>query len=94
MTIVTVRAARWRATLAVMHGHDHHGMTRAEASHAFVEHARSYVMVNALLVVIWLVTSPGGYFWPIWPILGWGLGLVFHAIGTFGSSTRYADDDL
>lgn len=21
-----------------------------------------------------------GYFWPIWPILGWGVGIAFHAL--------------
>jgi hypothetical protein len=26
------------------------------------------------LIVVWALTSRG-YFWPIWPILGWGLGL-------------------
>lgn len=38
----------------------------------------SYFIVNAFLVVIWFFT-PGSrhYFWPIWPILGWGVGLAF-----------------
>jgi hypothetical protein len=35
----------------------------------------SFVLVNVLLIVIW-AASGGGYFWPIWPLLGWGLGLV------------------
>ncbi len=38
----------------------------------------AYVMVNAFLVGIWAVTG-SGFFWPIFPILGWGLGLFFHA---------------
>ena len=28
------------------------------------------IVINGFLVLIWLLTSPGGYFWPIWPILG------------------------
>ena len=28
-----------------------------------------------MLIVIWAATG-AGYFWPIWPILGWGLGLL------------------
>src|SRR3954471_15164645 len=44
----------------------------------FVEHLRSYLSIMALLVVIWALTGMG-YFWPIWPILGWGLGIVSHA---------------
>ena len=44
----------------------------------FVEHLRSYLSIMALLVVIWALTGMG-YFWPIWPILGWGLAIVSHA---------------
>ena len=29
---------------------------------------------------LWLITSPGGYFWPIWPMLGWGFGLAAHGL--------------
>lgn len=36
---------------------------------------RPYLAVNAMLVVIWAATG-AGYFWPIWPILGWGIGLL------------------
>jgi hypothetical protein len=37
----------------------------------------AYVAVNVLLVVVWAATG-AGYFWPIWPMLGWGLGLISH----------------
>lgn len=43
-------------------------------------HATSYVMMMGLLLTIWLLTSPGHYFWPIWPMLGWGFGLIAHAL--------------
>lgn len=36
-----------------------------------------FVAVNLVLVVTWALTG-AGYFWPIWPILGWGIGLVSH----------------
>jgi hypothetical protein len=32
----------------------------------------TYLAVSALLIVIWAL-SGAGYFWPMWPILGWGL---------------------
>jgi hypothetical protein len=32
----------------------------------------TYLAVSALLLVIWALTG-AGYFWPIWPILGWGV---------------------
>jgi hypothetical protein len=46
---------------------------------ALRRHVRMFVLVNALLVGIWLLTD-AGYFWPIWPFLGWGVGLAAHAL--------------
>jgi DUF1707 SHOCT-like domain/2TM domain len=37
--------------------------------------ARTYLAVIALLWVIWLLTG-AGYPWPIWPMLGWGVGVI------------------
>jgi len=34
-----------------------------------------FIAVNLLLIVIWAATG-AGYFWPIWPLLGWGIGLI------------------
>jgi hypothetical protein len=42
-------------------------------------HLAVYLSVMAFLVVIWLLTTPFGYFWPIWPALGWGLAVAIHA---------------
>lgn len=36
---------------------------------------RTYLVFMAFFVVLWAVGG-GGHFWPIWPALGWGLGLV------------------
>jgi Domain of unknown function (DUF1707)/2TM domain len=36
---------------------------------------RTYLAVIALLWVIWLVTG-AGYPWPVWPMLGWGIGVA------------------
>lgn len=38
-------------------------------------HLAPFVAVNLVLIVVW-AASGAGYFWPIWPMLGWGLGLV------------------
>ena len=47
---------------------------RIQAKRGFGVHATVYVAVNLLLIAVWAITSRG-YFWPIWPILGWGVGL-------------------
>ena len=36
-----------------------------------------YVVVIAALWLIWALTG-AGHPWPIWPMLGWGLGLLGH----------------
>ena len=41
-------------------------------------HAGIYVVVNVMLIGIWAATG-GGYFWPIWSLLGWGIGVGSHA---------------
>src|SRR5829696_9275392 len=34
-----------------------------------------FIAVNLVLIAIWAATG-AGYFWPIWPLLGRGLGLL------------------
>jgi hypothetical protein len=51
---------------------------RRDGRREFGSHLRSYLTVMALLVAIW-AASGMGYFWPIWPILGWGFAIVSHA---------------
>jgi Domain of unknown function (DUF1707)/2TM domain len=43
-------------------------------------HATTYLVVIGLLWLIWLVTG-AGYPWPIWPMLGWGIGVIGHHRG-------------
>jgi hypothetical protein len=35
-------------------------------------------MVNLLLNGVWLLIMPGGFYWPVFPLLGWGIGLAFN----------------
>ena len=39
-------------------------------------------MVCSVLVIINLISNRG-YFWAIWPIIGWGIGIGSHAFCTF-----------
>ena len=56
---------------------------RLKAKRDFRTDVFAYVVINALLVVIWAATG-GGYFWPIWVMIGWGIGVIFHAWTVFG----------
>jgi signal transduction histidine kinase len=40
-------------------------------------HVGVFGIVMAVLVVIWAITT-AGYFWPIWPLLGWGAIVALH----------------
>ena len=55
-------------------------INRIRAKRAFWTHLMVYLAVNALLVAIWAMNS-GGYFWPMWPMFGWGIAVVTHALG-------------
>ncbi len=56
---------------------------RVEEIRGFYIHLITYLLVNAGLVVLNLLTSPE-YYWFIWPIIGWGIGLLIHGITVFG----------
>lgn len=43
----------------------------------FFQHLRAYCIVNGVLFLMNLITS--SYLWVVWPVLGWGIGLAFHA---------------
>lgn len=49
----------------------------------FRNHVGAYVIVNLMLVAIWAI-SGANYFWPVWTIVPWGMGLAFHAWSVWG----------
>jgi 2TM domain len=57
---------------------------RLKKKRDFRSHAFIYVAVNAMLVVIWAITGTDNFFWPIFPILGWGVGLAANAWDVYG----------
>jgi hypothetical protein len=55
---------------------------RVQARRDFGSHGVAYVVINAFLVIVWAVTG-AGYFWPVWVLGGWGIGLVLHGWDVF-----------
>ena len=53
----------------------------------FYGHLLVYVLINGVLVVIWAMTNPNGFFWPMFPILGWGVGVVLNGWDVYRSDT-------
>lgn len=72
---------------------------RAHELREFYTHLTVYVVVNVTLIgglfLINWITSPGGW-WFYWPLLGtgigWGIGLIIHALNVFGKSTFLGDE--
>ena len=54
----------------------------ARAKMAFFIHLTVYALVNALLLSINLGTSTK-HLWFKWPLMGWGVGILAHAVVTF-----------
>jgi uncharacterized membrane protein YecN with MAPEG domain len=60
---------------------------------AFKQTAFAYVVVNLVLIGIWAL-SGADYFWPIWVIGGWGIGLAFQAYGAYGQRRGISEDEV
>lgn len=59
----------------------------AQRRAGFKSHVASYLMVNVFLWILWYFTgddtSSRHVPWPLYPTLGWGIGLVFHYIRAY-----------
>lgn len=56
---------------------------RAAARRSVRIHLAGYLAMVAIVLTVWLavgLTTGSWYFWPIWPILGAGIGLLAHAL--------------
>jgi hypothetical protein len=54
-------------------------------------HLYAYLAASVLMIGIWwsvALTAGAWYFWPVWPILGMGIGTVSHAFGVRGCVRR------
>ena len=66
---------------------------RIQAKRGFRAHLAVYLAVNALLVLIWAITS-ATYFWPVWPMLGWGIGVVSHGVGVYFGPSEISEEQI
>jgi hypothetical protein len=55
---------------------------RVEEKRGFYTHLIVYVVVNVVLFLIWFFTSRG-FPWFVFPLGGWGIGIIFHFLGVF-----------
>ncbi|MGI9612938.1 MAG: 2TM domain-containing protein [Acidimicrobiales bacterium] len=69
---------------------------RARSQREFYGHLSVYVLVSALLVVIDVAGGSGastflGLDWAFWPIGGWGIAVLLHAVRVFGPSSNWEE---
>ena len=41
-----------------------------------------WAVFGVFFIVLWMVTG-AGYFWPMWPIMGWGIGVATSGIAAY-----------
>lgn len=56
--------------------------TKVKARRKFYIHLSVYISVNILLIIINFSTT-SEYLWFKWPLMGWGIGVIFHALSVF-----------
>lgn len=59
----------------------------------FHTHLLVYALVNTSIVIIWLFTDDGGFFWPIFPIAFWGIGLVMNGWDVYRGED-FSEDEI
>jgi len=65
---------------------------RVEELKKFYGNLTSYIIVITGLAILNYYTNGWRYMWFLWAALGWGLGVVFHAIGTFNLNPFFGKD--
>jgi hypothetical protein len=65
----------------------------AQRRREFKSHLVSFVAVNGFLVALNLFTSPS-YFWSVFPLLAWGLGLFLHGMKVYQTKGESYEHDF
>lgn len=54
---------------------------------SFKNHLATYIVVNVFFWILWYFKgqhgNQDGWPWPVWPMIGWGIGLFFHWLGAY-----------
>ena len=58
----------------------------------FRTHLIVYLIINAALWTIWYFTG-SHYPWPVWPMVGWGIGLLFHYLFEYRKSSLFSEEE-
>ena len=74
--------------------HDEELWRTAKRRAAFKRNFAVYFFVNVVLTATWFLSSGiGSYFWPIWPMFGWGIGLAFQYTAAYHNNSLFSTED-
>ncbi len=55
-----------------------------KAKREFLGHLATFIGVSIIMILIWALTGTDNFFWPIFPIAGWGIfGVLPHWWSTY-----------
>ncbi|MEO6682367.1 MAG: 2TM domain-containing protein [Ginsengibacter sp.] len=69
---------------------------------AFKYHVLIYFIINLLFWTMWYIqlrNNATPYFerdvipWPVWPMMGWGIGLIFHYLSAYTGNEKFAEKE-
>ena len=64
----------------------------AQRRTTFKRHLSIYIIMSIFFWVLWYISGGrfyhGGLPWPVWPMLGWGIGVAFNYLGAYGASSK------
>lgn len=61
---------------------------RIKAKREFWNLVFIFVIITVIVNTVWLYTGPNDYYWPMWPMLGFGIATLFTALGAYGPGGR------
>jgi hypothetical protein len=68
-------------------------LKRLKKKRDFHAHLLIYCLVNGFFVLIWALTNTG-FFWPMFLMVGWGIGLVMNAWDVYRGSEEFTEDAI
>lgn len=70
-----------------------HAIHRIRARQHFAMHLLFFLVMGVFFVTMW-ARSGATFFWPVWPLLGWGIGIASHALHVFGWARPISEDRI
>src|SRR3954470_1652874 len=68
-------------------------LKRLKKKRDFHAHLLVYALVNSCIVLIWFMAGRQGFFWAIFPMAFWGIGLTMNAWDVY-KAEEFSEEDI